>query len=444
MIELTATSLGQRQRELNFKVAETVREKISFDDIKSTEEKSDVDKLFKIDVASEYRNIDYFIEILKCGDSLLISRALNCDWIFNDEYSLFMNPDYLHNEVFPLMSIKMKTKLLKKLAYHLRNETRTEAFSNYCNNMKMEWLAFKFFLFTSEAFKLKLIKENCIYLRNHAYTPLFIGNSFALAEGYLTNEYYIYQHERILDKLAYLYHVDENKYLDLLEKYVMPEHGFVAMGCRLSKHIMTKHKHRVLRLPLLYVNKVKRNILLRYSTTADVKIYIPALLPTLKMFWEFNFYKRYKYLFKFIPFDETYKFLKSIFHLTYGDVPFEMDRNFFFNEYDIILTQEEKEQWALKHIDEAKEILGTNNDYILYQFVNFTQAFPNIKKYIDITPDTDIRNKMIKVLIQSIRTKGDLEILMNYYYKRHNNENDNYKRRFFERYSTIQIYTSMR
>ncbi|XP_047519196.1 uncharacterized protein LOC125059053 [Pieris napi] len=432
MIELTASSLGQRQRELNFKVAETVKKKICFDDIKSTEKNSDVDKLFKIDVASEYRNIAYIIEILKCGDSLLISRALNCDWIFNDEYSHFMNPDYLHNEVFPLMSIKMKTKLLNKLAYHLRKETRNEVFSNYCKNMKMKSLALKFFLFTSEAFKLNLIKEDCYYLSKHGYPPLFIGNSFALAEGYLTTEHYIFQKERFIDKLAYMYHVDENKYLDLLEKHVMPEHAFVPMGCRLSKYIMTKHKDRVLRLPLLYVNKVKRNILLRHSTTVDVKIYIPTLLPTLKRFWEYNFYAHNRDLFNFIPSDETYKFLKKIFHKRYGDVPFEMNYRFYYHEYHDFLTQEEKEQWALKHIEEAKEILGTNNDYIWYKFVNFTQAFPNIKKYILITPDTGMRNKMIMVLIDTIRTKEDLETLINYYYKRHNNENVNHKRDFLE------------
>ncbi|XP_047519055.1 uncharacterized protein LOC125059012 isoform X3 [Pieris napi] len=432
MIELTASSLGQRQQELNFKVAETVKKKICFDDIKSTEENSDVDKLFKIDVASEYRNIAYIIEILKCGDSLLISRALNCDWIFNDEYSHFMNPDYLHNEIFPLMSIKMKTKLLNKLAYHLRKESRNEAFSNYCKNMKMKSLALKFFLFTSEAFKLNLIKEDCNYLSKHGYPPLFIGNSFALAEGYLTTEHYIFKKEDFIDKLAYLYHVDENKYLDLLEKYVMPEHASVWIGCRLSKYIMTKHKDRVLRLPLMYVNKVKRNILLRYSTTEDVKTYIPALLPTLTRFWEYNFYAHNRDLFNFIPSDETYKFLKSIFHMTYGDVPFEMNYKFYYHKYYDFLTQEEKEQWALKHIEEAKEILGTNNDYIWYKFVNFTQAFPNIKKYILITPDPGMRNKMIMVLIDSIRTKEDLETLINYYYKRHNNENVNYKRDFLE------------
>ncbi|CAK1547692.1 unnamed protein product [Leptosia nina] len=431
MVELTGDTLGELHQELNFKAAEIFKNNANFDDIKSLEEKSDVDQLFKIEVASKYKNMDYMLKILKGGDSLYISRALKCVWMYDDEYSHIINPEYLHSEVFHHMSLKMKTKMINSIAFHIRNPDRAAVFSLYCKNKRMKQQALKFFIFTSESFKMDLINEDCYYLSKHGYPELFIGNSFALAEAFISTDHYIIQKERFVNDLSYLYNVDENKYLDFVEKHVDPEHAFVLFGCRLSKSVITKHKDRVLLNPVLYVKKIKRHILLRYINIEDAKLFIIRLFPRhAGTFWNHNYYNHLSYLFKFIPRNETYQLLKKAFNLAYGDVPFEMQYKFYYHEYYHFMTQDEKESWALAHLKENKEILGSNNDYIWYKFVSFGHAFQPIKKLIMITPDTDLRNKMIMVLVDTVRNKNDLEALIKYYHNRHNNENIDTKKIF--------------
>ncbi|KAF9418294.1 hypothetical protein HW555_004827 [Spodoptera exigua] len=125
-------NLGERHKDLNMKVHEATIKRVDFDEIKQTPEESDVDKLFKIAVASKYMNIEYIIDVLKCGDPLYISKALKCDWIYGDNYAHIINPRNLQNDIIPYMSIKMKKKMLTAISMHIRNESRAVEFYNYC------------------------------------------------------------------------------------------------------------------------------------------------------------------------------------------------------------------------------------------------------------------------------------------------------------------------
>ncbi|XP_038218139.1 uncharacterized protein LOC119836758 [Zerene cesonia] len=435
MIELTGESLGKRQQELNAKVKEAIQNKIQFNDIRNAEEQSDIDRLYKIDVASRYKNIDYILEVLKCGDSLYVSRALKCDWLYNDEYAHIINPNYLHDEIFPHMSLKMKSKGIKTVATHIRNQTRAVEFYEYFKILKLDALAFKFVLSTSEAFKMDTLKDNVHYVHNHPeLLKYYIDNSLSLAKAYISelNSRNLRKDDALF-RLSYLYNIDDNEYLDLLETN-FDSNTCVSFGSRISKSIITKHKKRVLRAPLIYMKIIKRYMLLRHSTADDAKIYITALFPMkLEVFWQYSFYHDNKDLFNLIPKTEVFNFFKSTFMSKYGNEPFEMNVDFYHHKFYEMLTIEEREEWALKHIERGEELLGSNNDYIWYRFVSFDKAIKAIKQYILVTADESDRNKMSRILIDSCRNQKDLENLFNYYYERFVNEIGHHREQFIDK-----------
>ncbi|XP_026491871.2 uncharacterized protein LOC113397664 [Vanessa tameamea] len=424
MLDLIGSNLPQRQRELNKHVNEAFSKKTNFDEIRSSEENSDVDRLFKIDVASKYKNVDYIIETLKCGDTLYISRALKCDWLYGDDFSQIINPDYLHHNVFPSMSFKMKKKMLCAISCHVRNEERMLNFYKYCLNVKLEDYALKFLIFTSEAHKFEYI-ENKIKIDTKLDLQDFFGNSFNLIEKYLKQlrSQQMFTKDEIIH-FRYLYSISKEKYLNLFEEFGHQDrYNEPKLGQRLSKQIMTKHKERVLRNPSLYVKNLNMKTIVKYSSAEDAKQYAVALLPSdVNHFWYMDFYETYKSILSLIPFNEIYSFLRQIFMNKYHDKEFEMSKNFYERKYYRLLTVEERELWALKHIEQGKELLGSGEDYLWYQFINFDIAFKGIKKYIYKTDDRSKRAEIVKVLVSAVRNEQDLEKLTQYYYERHVNE----------------------
>ncbi|VVC99391.1 unnamed protein product [Leptidea sinapis] len=430
MLDLIGVTLGERQAELNYKVAEAVKNKINFKDLEALEENSDVDKLYKIDIASKLKKMDYIQEVLKCGDSLYVSRALKYDYIYGDEFSAIINPDYLNQEIFPYMSLRMKKKLLENVASRVRNQTRLQTFFEYCMNLRTFNLAFKFSLLLSENDKLDILNTNFKFIENQENSQQFIGNSFVLAKAYISKLDIVNQN--IVMKFSNLFLVDAEEYLDMIEKHYQ-RYGSTRFGARISKSIMTKHKDRVLRNPFVYVHILHKKVLAHHSTSEDAKNYINNVLPDhVDDFWRRNLYSTYKYIFDLIPKPEIFQFYKSAFTNKYQTDFFEMHVQFYHFNYFEFLSQEDRENIAHKHIEAGGELLGENNDYIWYKFVNYDVAFPAIKKYILVTNDMDTRNEMCKTLVQSARNQRHLENLFKYYYERHVNEPGHLKEDFIE------------
>ncbi|CAG9792474.1 unnamed protein product [Diatraea saccharalis] len=433
MIQLTGNNLRKRQQELNNKVNEAFANETNFEDIKNEPGVTDVDKIFKIDLAAKYKNVDYIVEVLKSGDSLYVSRVLKkCPWLYDENYSIVINTDYLHHNVFPFMSIKMKKKLLTAVSIAIESEKRAAEFYNYCLRIKFNNLADKFLLRTSESFKLNCL-ENGIINSDIKYLKLFIGNSFALLEAYIDK---LSEWQSInLIEFRHLYAISDELYLNLLEKHVkINKFRKNELGLRISKHIMTKHKNRVLKNPKLYVTILNKIKLVRHSNVNDAKMYVISLMPKeTSEFWDMNFYKTYKYIIEIIPEHERYTFLQKTFTGRYPSDEFEMNKSFFDQNYYNLMSLTEQEDWALRHIASRKELLGAGRDYIWYKFVNFEKAFVEIKKYIKMTTDHNKRTDIIKVLVESAKNQYDLEQLLKYYYERHVNESKNSKEAFLNK-----------
>lgn len=439
MIFLTGNSLGERQKHLN-EIVNKATEANTFDKYKTESGNHDIDNIFLIDLAAKCKNIDFILEILKSGDIVHITRALNkCTWLCDDECANIINVDNLQTHIFPLMSIKMKNKLLCMISINLKTASRSIDFYWYCMKERLFKIAMKFLFSTPESFKNDVILQKSegfhMVLSNKEEALVnFIRNSFTLAEAFLDNIEAGQKRNDTLDLLRYMYSISGEQYFGLLEKYKTIEycrHEPIRLGSRLSKEIIKKHKDRVLKNPLLYVHLLKKDKITKNSTINDVKVYAVPLLPDeATTFWNINFYEKYKFILDIIPEGERFCFIRKIFTEKYLDEEFEMSKQFYSLNFYNTMTSEEKQNWALRHIDTGEEILGSGNDYNWYKFVCFDKAFEEIKKYILITTDNEKRMKIIHVLIDSAKTQKEVETLLNYYYNRHVNELSHQKKPF--------------
>lgn len=437
MVVLTESGLNKRHREFNQKVIEAAEKNLKFDEVKAEGVESDIDILFKIDLCSKYKDIKYILEVLKSSDSIFISRALKCTWMFDLEFSNFINPQYINDEIFPHISLKLKRKVLNTISIHIKDEKRALEFYEYCKSLNFFNIAAKYLLYTSEETKLKELRENTSLFRDKdlSFLKNFVKHSYALAETILE----VMPERNLLLEFNYLYFVEGvgEKYLDLLENYDNLEknyYRFPKFGLRMSKNIILKHKNRIYKKPELYTSLINSSMFRKYSTVEDAKYYTTVLLPEdSNAFWNENYYESKKHFFDIIPKEQKYHFIKKLFDVKYPGKPFEMSIEFYnLSYYDLIIDPQLKEDWALRQVKSEKEILGSGKDFLWYRFVNFEKAFDAVKKYIRITIDRDVRAQITNVLIESAKTCRELETLFKYYYERHINEERFRKERFVE------------
>ncbi|XP_026316140.1 uncharacterized protein LOC113227433 [Hyposmocoma kahamanoa] len=415
---LTGTNLGQRQHDFNTKVNEAANKRIDFQQIKQNPETSDVDKLFKIDLASKYKNIEYFIEVLKSGDSFHIIRVLKHNWMYDDKYSHIINVDYLEHNVFPYMSIKMKRKLLTNISNNVTNEKRSKCFYIYCVSKCLYHNATKFLLHTSESFKLNAIQTQMDMLNNlDDNLKFFIGDSFELVHAYLKEKKN--GRNAIFYELRHMYSISSEEYLDVVEKYSkVHDDKPKCLGLRISKDIMKNHKKRVLHKPRLYIPIINKNILVKHSTSEEAKNYLKALLPeNVDHFWSNIFISKYRSIIDALAIGEKFKFLKKIFSDKYPGERFEMKSDFYLLDYYEIMTEEERELWALEHL-----ALNDDDNYQYYKFLPFDKAFERMTKEILVTPDALQRSRILETVVETAKTKDQILKFLEYYYNRHANE----------------------
>ncbi|XP_030033018.1 uncharacterized protein LOC115449360 isoform X1 [Manduca sexta] len=438
MIVLTGNSLNERHRELNTKVNQAVTNGLSFDEFKLQNEKTDIDRLFKIDLANKKKELDYIIETLKCGDSVYITRALKCQWLYQEEFAHIVNPDYLEQHVFPEMPFKMRRKFLKLISQNMNNSDRAALFCSYCIIMKLPEIALKFLWYAPESKKVEVIKGHHIFISVKDMVNI-VGDSFTLATTVLdeVNEYEVCN---LLKLFRYLYSVSDVKYLDLVEKYMF-KHKLTwpcneCFGLRLSKHIMKNHKNRLFCHTKLYLSMLNVKMLVKYSTGEDVKKYVTNI--SFFTFWDF--YREYEFILEVIPLETRLHYLKEVFTKHYPGQEFEMSMDFYYAGLYKLMTNAEREAWALEHVESGLEHFGHGQDFKWYEFVSFEKGFEPLKKYILVAANADIRIDIVNVLVSSAQSDRELETLFNYYYQRFVNEMISNKEKFIDQVLITHSY----
>ncbi|XP_028178191.1 uncharacterized protein LOC114365747 [Ostrinia furnacalis] len=415
-----ADNLGNRQRDLNNKVNEAVALQVKFDMVIDMPENNNVDKLFKIDLAAKCKNLDYIIDILKSGDDLYTTRALKkCKWLFADEYSDVINSQYLYENIFTVTSMNMKNKILKAISINVKNPERAAQFYNACMEEKMFCTAFNCLINTSETFKLKTLpnlekKEKFIFEKMLKYFKLLIGKSFDVLNAVMNLDYYFVKSIRrklLFDVKKLYYSVSQEKYLDIAEKYCRIRNEFYfckqnqLFDAKLSKSIMQNNKDRVLANPVFYFYRLDRKTFIKYSTIDDTKEYKSHdygirendIQNSILNIVQNN--------------DNIIKFLKTFFTEHYPNVKLKINRRVY--------------EMKTYHFTPGYE-------YRYFKFIQFELAFPEIKKLVDVTNDTDTRNDMVTILIESAKNNRDLKYLFEYYNNFYLNELRTYKDSFLK------------
>ncbi|XP_026744029.1 uncharacterized protein LOC113505492 [Trichoplusia ni] len=260
-------NLGERHRRLNTLVREAGVRGASLQEFQALPEHSPVDRLFKIDLASQLRYVDYIIQNLQDDDMLYVSRALKSKWLV-DHHDV-INPKHLESVLYPTM-IKSAVSKLKHWTYiNLRDPPMCQEFYMYYKENTFE-LAIKYLPHCCNEFilqevptilakissqHLKILSEKCPRVAEIYYNSL--ATDEVVRPRYLDNQQSFYNSVKCVLKS------DADVFLDITEKY-FNMNSFRRLSPSASDYILRCHKHRFTNKPELYTGYV-----LHVQTLAD-------------------------------------------------------------------------------------------------------------------------------------------------------------------------------
>lgn len=409
-VKIEGDTLGTRHRNYNALLKEITGQQPRdiLTDIEPNDD--DVHNLFKVDVASKNKNLEYILGVLQGNDMMYVSRAIKqCPWLItDDQYAHIINPEYLHSQLFPRMMTKAANKLMLHIRLNLRDETRVERFFNYYENLNintaLKWLPQCSSAFIeakvekySRSITLTLLKRLCE--KNHNVLKLCIE----------TDNNNVYFRSRKFQATIFLLNTHTSFYLDLVEskdRYVFPN-----FNSKCTHFIMKVCPERV------YQNFDK------YITNIDIPTFVKFLPPSdigdllLKKAKNGNStdigwlnYENVQHFLRRMPLVQRAKFVTEIF----------IGKNF-------DNTKDDFNNLAKANLYRTV----TNNAYFFtesyywYQFVSFNDAIRELK---ETKKDAKARKEMLNCLIHIVsRDTQHLEELLQYYHEHHSKDESDMK-----------------
>ncbi|XP_039761579.1 uncharacterized protein LOC120634821 [Pararge aegeria] len=316
-LTLPGSTLQDKHRNLNSFVNEIFKKNISIQDILQQTETSPIDLIFKIDVASKYRNVEYILENLKNNDMLYVSRSLKCFWILENEYCDIINPEFLENKLYPEMIKPAVNKMKHFVQLHLKDKERCQEFYNYYKSSFDD--AFDFFRHCSNEFittefpnvidklsykQLKIVYEICPSTCK-LYFEIIPTSRAALKKFTDSSPKYFNCIKSILK-------YDGNTFLDIVEKY-FDSSTFDAYGPSVTEYIMKNYRNRFDAKSELYATSILNIKTIAANMTSDqAKELILKLARAEYLDYWFS-YKRVEPLIKRLKLEERSSFKKQIF-----------------------------------------------------------------------------------------------------------------------------------
>ncbi|XP_034837496.1 uncharacterized protein [Maniola hyperantus] len=316
-LTLPGSNLQEKHRHLNTLVNEAYKTNVLFQDILLQPESSPIDRIFKIDLASKYRNVEYIIENLKNDDMLYVSKALKCYWILESQYCDIINPVYLENTLYPAMIQPAVNKMKHVIQLHLKDKKRCEDFYNY---YKASWdEAFNFFWHCSIEF---ITSEfpNVIDKLSHKQFKIVCEVYPAICKLYFeilpinktALEKYVNNAQKYFNCIKSVLKYDGNVFLDIVEKYYDTS-SFETFGPSITEYIMKNYRNRFEAKSELYANSILHMQTLAANMTSDqAKEFILKLARAEYLNYWFT-YKTVEPLIKRLKIEERSAFKKKIF-----------------------------------------------------------------------------------------------------------------------------------
>ncbi|XP_045780822.1 uncharacterized protein LOC123877932 [Maniola jurtina] len=453
-ISLPGSNLKEKHHHLNSLVNEAYKKNISFQDICLQQESSPIDRIFKIDLASKYRNVEYIIDNLKNDDMLYVSRALKCHWILESQYGDIINPVHLENTLYPAMIQPAVNKMKHAIQLHLKDKKRCEDFYNY---YKANWdEAFNFFWHCSNEF---ITSEfpNIIEKFSHKQLKIVFEVYPAICKLYfeiLPNnktalEKYVNNAQKYFNCIKSVLKYDGNVFLDIVEKYY-DTRSFVAFGPSITEYIMKNFRNRFETKSELYANSILHMKTLAANMTSDqAKEFILKLARAEYLNYWFT-YKTVEPLIKRLKIEERSAFKKKVFvdktiDCKVKDWPYPTPKALVLQDDEVehahVFTDIEHDSYEYGyrpyHIDKqmlkkrayrhyAKDCYENSPlDQLFnrYRFIGFEQTFYELSKNLLAESTIQGRLNMMLVLIsKSGGVPSQVEKFMKLMVERHRNE----------------------
>ncbi|XP_030031913.2 uncharacterized protein LOC115448580 [Manduca sexta] len=254
-IILVGENLGLRHRHLNSVVTEAIQQCVPFQQIQDLPEQTPVDRLFKIDLASKLRNVDYILQNIKDEDMLYVSRALKAKWLLEQQHQSIIHPKYLEENLYPYMVTTAVSKFKNWLYLHLKDPQRCEDFYIYYSesnfNYAIKFLGrchVKFIILEApnileklSPHHFKILCEKCPQVAKIYFDNILDNDE--LKEKFLDN------HQGFYNSLKVVLKLDADIFFEITEKYFDNRYNR-----SLTKHIMAHHREKFEKKPELYAS----------------------------------------------------------------------------------------------------------------------------------------------------------------------------------------------
>ncbi|XP_028035237.1 uncharacterized protein LOC114246756 [Bombyx mandarina] len=400
---LEDVSLGRKHKQFNKLVKDAAN--TSLDAINTDE--SDLDNLLKIEIACKTRKAEYILEVFKCKDMLYISKAIkHSTWLIKDkQYSHFINPTYLHNELFPNMLKRGINKLMLHIRLNLKDEIRVEEFYHYVKDRQPQD-AYKWLQNCSLGFIETVIKEESNDLPVHILKRL-CEKSFSILKIFneTTGRFY----GSTMSKTLFLIKKEPEKFLDLLENvqyYRLP-----AFGPKYTKILMEKCPQRILDNFPKFAKCVDCECFSKYLKPDEIQSFLLKHVKNDELDFIYT-YNNFIHFIKRMPQKGRFEFIQKIF----------IDKD---------LKEELGDCDRLGVAMSSKQSNSVQNSYVWYKFAPFDVAFVEIKKLIRAESSPIERNSMMIVLLKCAGNNlNDIRTVLQYYHDKHINEPFKFKIQF--------------
>ncbi|KAJ2942806.1 hypothetical protein O0L34_g14994 [Tuta absoluta] len=406
-MKLEGRNLGEKHRNYNELVKQAIANKTVVEpgDLNSGE--NDVAHLMKIDIASNDRDVEYIMQVLKCEDIMYVTRAIKqSHWLTEQQYAHIINANYLHTNLFPEMTVNAKTMFMKFLRLNLQDEARAEQFFEYevQNNVNnaVKWLpncSDEFIVFNAQKYLLKS-KDCKLFKRLCEKTPDVLQ--------ILIHEDAKFVHKK-LHAAKFLLHSAPEKYLDIIDKhyvhYQIPQFGARSTGLLMQKCpnlIINKfrryyqHIHMPTFVQYLKKNELKDFLLLQAKNTNDEE---PGCYSIKDCFFMTPRY--IKYFIDAMTVEERSEFLDQVF-------------------INKVHSREDEQEESEKHGIRLFYRLVTQYPISEYIYYDFDTAFDKITQEIKHAESQDEKASLLNLLVKCAACDSrNIQTLLKYYYENH-------------------------
>lgn len=376
--------------------------------------KTDIENLFNIDLASNNRDLEYILEVLKGEDLLYVSRVIKRSiWLFTDaQYGHIIDPEYLHSELFPQMMPKASSKFLLHVRLTLKNEAIVEKFFQYFKekNLKtaIKWLPNCPMNTVEEA-----VKKQNVEISPDIFGRLCRRSPTILEIFLKSTDDHQYRTEH-LKAAMFLLATHTDLYLDALEKnerYNMP-----TMSKKHTEIVMKKCYQRIIDNFEKYIYCIDIDTFAKSLKKEDIKPFLRTQLQNKELKRWFD-QERLGNFIKYMPNEEKSEFMKQCIDRTMTDT----------SDDDCIQLKCSAVAMSCR----GGGGIGSASTYRWYKYAPFDIAFPELKKLIRAESNPDERNGMLMILVENARKNlTHVQNLLQYYRERHINEPFRFKVQF--------------